>query len=73
MGNVTLFLLVLDSFKKEVSVETGCVPALCVLDNQQVDVGSRLRNVLMEGALHLHLQHPLTMAEEVDKRLTFIQ
>ena len=72
MGNVTLFLLVLDSFKKEVSVETGCVPALCVLDNQ-VDAGSRLRNVLMEGALHHHLQHPLTMAEEVDKRLTFIQ
>ena len=72
MGNVTLFLLVLDSFKKEVSVETECVPAHIVLDNQ-VDAGSRLRNVLMEGALHLHLQHPLTMAEEVDKRLTFIQ
>ena len=72
MGNVTLFLLALESFKKEVSVETGCVPALCALDNQ-VDVGSRLRNVLMEGALHLHLQHPLTMVEEVDKRLTFIQ
>ena len=71
MGNVTLFLLVLDSFKKEVSVETECVPAQCVLD--KVDAGSRLKNVLMEGAQHQHLQHPLTMAEEVDKRLTFIQ